>query len=254
MDGVSQDFQVWPQHAAAVYGRALAGGPLVVCEHAARTIPPGLNDLGLPQEALVSHVAWDIGALDVALRLSAHLGAACVAGTISRLVYDCNRPLEAAGAIPEESEIYKIPGNQGLSPAQRQQRFDAVHQPFHDAVDHVAKRAGTASALITVHSFTPIYHGKPRDTELGLLFDADPRLAQALLKATGPTGLKAALNVPYGPQDGVMHTLHLHGQNRGIPHVMIEIRNDLVDTPGKAQSMADRLFPALQMALAEVCP
>lgn len=254
MNGISQDFQVWPQHAAAVYGYAVAGGPLVVCEHAARTIPPGLNDLGLPPEALVSHVAWDIGALDVALRLSAHLGAPCIAGTISRLVYDCNRPLEAAGAIPEKSEIYQIPGNQGLSVSQRRQRFDAVHQPFHDAVDHVANGAGNLSALLTVHTFTPVFHGKPRRTELGLLCDADPRLAKALLKAVEPTGLKAALNAPYGPQDGVMHTLQRHGQKRDIPHVMIEVRNDLVDTPRKAQSMADRLYPAVQSALAEVRP
>ena len=110
---------------------------VLVCEHASAFIPEEFGGLGLTRDAASSHAAWDIGALDVAKFLSSGLGAPLVAGRVSRLVYDCNRPLESAGAIPAKSEIYDVPGNVGLSDEERQRRYDLIHQPFHAAVANI---------------------------------------------------------------------------------------------------------------------
>lgn len=252
MSAAVQENQLWPQRAAALYGRPGTSRLVLVCEHASAFIPPALDGLGLSDAARTSHIAWDIGALDVARRLSARLDAPLVAGTISRLVYDCNRPLEAPGSIPLRSEVHEVPGNAELSEAERRTRHAHVHAPFHETVSWVLDAAGPEAALVTVHSFTAVYHGARRALELGLLFDRDPRLARRLCGEAQEAGFRAELNAPYGPQDGVMHTLNLHGAARGIPHVMIEVRNDLIDTAASAEAMADRLAPMIGAVCHEV--
>ena len=228
------------------------GGWLLVCEHASRRIPDALDGLGLSPAASCSHAAWDIGALDVAHALSDALDAPLVAGDISRLVYDCNRPLAAPDCIPARSEIYDIPGNAALDDAGRQQRFDQVHTPFHDAVARVRESwqpAQAAPVLVTIHSFTPVYNGATRAVELGFLYHAQPAAAQALLAVEQARGRYAsALNEPYAATDGVTYTLEKHGEAQALPAVMIEIRNDLIDTPEKAQAMARHLAVSLTQA------
>jgi len=245
-----QETDIWPQQAAALYGRPGRGGFVLVCEHGSAFIPPGLNDLGVDAATRASHAAWDIGALDVARRLAAHLAAPLVSGAISRLVVDCNRPPEVDSAMPAQSEIYPIPGNATLSPQDRALRIAHVHTPFHDQLGWVLDQAGAGTVLVTIHSFTPVYHGRRRAVELGLLHAQEPDFARAMLAAAAPTGLNCALNAPYGPTDGVMYTLERHGVARGIPHVMVEIRNDLIDTARSADAMADRLLPVLHQAKA----
>lgn len=217
------------------------GGFVLVCEHAGNYIPPELGDLGLPPGLMTSHIAWDPGALPVARELSRLLDAPLVAQRISRLVYDCNRPPEAASAIPEHSETHRVPGNVGLSVAARQSRVEAVYQPFHAAV---AGRldACVAPVLVTVHSFTPVYNGVQRDLDVGILHDSDSRMADAMLRHSGAAdGLTVRRNEPYGPADGVTHTLCRHALPRGLGNVMIEIRNDLIRDGGSQQAMASRL-------------
>ena len=233
--------------------RANGRGPIVlVCEHASPVIPPQFDGLGLNPEAAGSHAAWDIGALQVAQALSAALDAPLVAGGISRLVYDLNRPLEARDAIPERSEVYAVPGNCGLSEAERQARFEQIHEPFHAALAEVLDGRETA-ALVTIHSFTPIYRGVPRDVEIGYLFHENSAMADAALLAERMQGrYRAALNAPYGPQDGVTYTLKKHGEARGIPSLMIEVRNDLVATRDTARAMAAHLFPSIEAGLEAV--
>jgi predicted N-formylglutamate amidohydrolase len=227
-------------------------GPFVlVCEHAAREIPEEFAGLGLSADARDSHAAWDIGAMEVAVALSDQLDAPLVAGGVSRLVYDLNRPLDAASAIPERSEIHDVPGNRGLDAAARRDRFERVHEPFHNALSGVLDARTGPVSLVTVHSFTPVYNGVRRAVELGFLHHDDARLALACLAREQAAGTyRAALNEPYGKADGVTYTLARHGEARGLAPLMIEIRNDLIATTDTAQAMAAHLAGTLTAAQA----
>lgn len=235
-------------------GNRAGDGPVVIlCEHAAHDIPERYRGLGLDPAHARSHAAWDPGARAVALLLSQALDAPIVSSRVSRLVYDCNRPPEAASAMPERSEIIDVPGNRNLTPAQRQERIDSVYRPFCDAVtDVLTDRAARdlPTALITVHSFTPIYHGQERAVEIGILHDADTRLADELLaRADRLPHCRIRRNDPYGPEDGVTHSLQRHGIDNGLPNVMIEIRNDLIATPEGQEMMAGKLLQLIRPAL-----
>lgn len=225
------------------------GPVLLICEHASNHIPDDLGGLGISAQTHVSHAAWDIGALDVAKAMSQQLDAPLVAGAISRLVYDCNRPLSAPDCIPARSEVHDIPGNAGLNGAVRQARFDRVHAPFHDAV--TGQIAETRpSVLVTVHSFAPVFNGHTREVELGFLYHSVPDIAQALLAQVQKYGtFRSALNEPYAATDGVTYSLQKHGEALSLPAVMIEIRNDLIDTAEKAQAMAQHLSVSLNAVL-----
>ncbi|WP_238368426.1 N-formylglutamate amidohydrolase [Mesobacterium pallidum] len=241
----------WP--AVASWNAGGRAPVVLVCEHASAFIPPALNGLGLDATARVSHVAWDIGALDVARRLSAVLDAPLVAGQVSRLVYDCNRPPEAAGAIPERSEIYDIAGNRDLSDDARAARVRAIHDPFHAAVaatlDRQEARCGKV-ALVTVHSFTPVFFGKRRELDLGYLYHETGAIAEVAVAVEAGRGrYTAAVNAPYSIADGVTYTLARHAEGKGRDSVMIEIRNDLIETEAGAEAMADHLAGTLAQAM-----
>lgn len=227
---------------------------LLVCEHASRRLPKSLGTLGLDAATLESHIAWDIGGLAVAERLSDALDATLVAQTYSRLAYDCNRPPESPAAVPATSEIFDVPGNRGLSAADLKARADSFYHPFQGAIAEIVaarRAAGRRVALVTIHTFTPIYFGKPRAVEIGVLHDADARLADALLAALGAAtaGLRVERNEPYGPADGVTHTLRLQALPLGLLNVMIEIRNDLVRAAEGQDKVARILAGALSEAL-----
>lgn len=218
---------------------------VLVCEHASRLIPERLGTLGLPPEALESHIAWDPGALAVSRIMARNLDATLIHQRFSRLAYDCNRPPESPGAMPEKSEIYPVPGNAGLSETARMERAEALYFPFRDRIAAVVRQRiaeGRAPILVTMHSFTPVYFGKPRSVEVGILHDADSRLADLVLSAAERTGLyDARRNEPYGPADGVTHTLKVHGLENGLLNVMIEVRNDLIHDENSQGVMADYL-------------
>lgn len=206
---------------------------LLVCEHASSKLPASLGSLGLPVDALTAHIAWDPGALAVARKLSARFDATLVFQNISRLAYDCNRPPESPDAMPAVSEVFEIPGNRNIEPAERQARVDEIYRPWQRQLrETIAARraAGRKTAIVTIHTFTPVYKGVPRSVEIGILHDHDTRLADEML-ARGGTGSRfvVARNEPYGPKDGVTHTLIEHGLANGLLNVMIEIRNDLVN-------------------------
>ena len=224
---------------------------VLVCEHASHRLPKSLGTLGLPESELQRHIAWDIGAEKVARLLSRRIDAPLVLQRYSRLAYDCNRPPDSADAMPEISETTHIPGNRHLSPDDKLMRTREIYRPFHAAIaDLLDGRAaeGASSVVVTIHSFTPVYKGKPRAVELGILHDRDRRLADQLL--TSFPAVDARLNEPYGPEDGVLHTLNLHAAPRGLRHAMIEIRNDLLlDDRGQAE-WAERLSAALVHAAA----
>lgn len=236
--------------AAVVRNADGRGRAVLVCEHASRTIPAALNGLGLSAEAGLSHAAWDIGARDVAEGLSRALDAPLVESRISRLVYDCNRPPEAPDAMPPRSERFDIPGNEGLSEAQRAARVREVFDPFSALLAQVIADRTAPPVLITVHSFTPVYLGRRREVQIGILHDTDTRLADAMLDvAVRHTGLIVRRNEPYGPDDGVTYTLRRHGIAHGLVNVMIEIRNDLLSAEGDRADMAAMLSGWLTQAI-----
>ena len=228
---------------------------VVVCEHASHRIPDGLGDMGLSAEALRSHIAWDPGALPVAQALAQQLNGVLVHGGVSRLVYDCNRPPEAPDAMPECSEDTPIPANLELSANARQQRIESVYVPFCQGLEDVLIRHHrTLKLMVTVHSFTPIYRGTPRDVELGLLHGQDARFAKAMLaSAAHELPLVTRLNEPYSAADGVAHTLDLHAAPNGLLNVMIEIRNDLIQTAEQQRVMANCLAPWINRTIAPFC-
>jgi predicted N-formylglutamate amidohydrolase len=224
---------------------------VLVSEHASNRLPKSLGTLGLPESELQRHIAWDIGAEQVARLLSRLIDAPLVLQRYSRLAYDCNRPPDAADAIPEISETTHIPGNRNLSPDDKLMRIHEIYRPFHAAIaDLLDRRAatGTRSMVVTIHSFTPVYKGKGRAVELGILHDRDTGLADQLITSF-PT-VDARRNEPYSPDDGVLHTLNLHAAPRGLRHAMIEIRNDfLLDERGQVE-WAERLSASLVHAAA----
>lgn len=223
---------------------------VLVCEHASNAIPEALAGLGLDSDARQSHVAWDLGALDLARMLSLRMDAPLVISTVSRLVYDCNRPPHAPGAMPQKSELIEVPGNRSLTGAQRQQRIAEVYEPFCALLKNVLdQNTARTPALVTVHSFTPVYFGEQRTVELGLLHDRDDRLARSMLNGSDVTGLRTELNAPYSALDGVMHTLTEHALQRGWLNVMLEVRNDLLALPGAPDRYADALSVLLAKGL-----
>lgn len=228
------------------------GDLVLVCEHASNAFPAAWGDLGLTEAQREAHIAWDPGALPVARTLAEVLNATLVEARVSRLIYDLNRPPHSKGAMPEVSEIFEIPGNKDLSEAARLARTRAIYLPFHDALRaHLAERlaARRPTQIITVHSFTPIYHGTQRAVEFGVIHDADPSLAQAIVaEARAQTPLKTELNAPYSAADEVTHTLALHATPMGLRNAMLEIRNDLIATPETQESMALTLAPVLRSA------
>ena len=230
-----------------------AGRVVLLCEHASARIPAEYNGLGLSDADRLSHAAWDPGARDLTLLLSQALDAPVVASTVSRLVYDCNRPPEAASAMPEKSERIEVPGNVGLSQPQRDARTAAIYDPFCAAVAKVLDGRGSDTVVVTVHSFTPVYFGQPRAVELGLLHDEDSRLVDAMLTQVDQiSGRSIARNEPYGPQDGVTHSLRLHAISRGLANVMIEVRNDLLRSDEQVATVADEILALLRPAMQEI--
>jgi predicted N-formylglutamate amidohydrolase len=229
---------------------------LFVCDHASNRIPAALGTLGLGEEALQSHAAWDPGAYRLATQLAGLLDATLVSSGFSRLVYDVNRPPDSPQAIRAASEIYDIPGNHDLSEAEREARAGAIYAPFHEKITElldIRMARGQPTVLITLHSFTPVYHGQTRNVELGILHDRDTRLADAVLDiAPRFTPLKTERNQPYGPDDGVTHTLAKHAIPRGLLNVMIEVRNDLIASEDGQSSIAEILSAMLPDALGRV--
>ncbi|MFN7225465.1 MAG: N-formylglutamate amidohydrolase, partial [Paracoccaceae bacterium] len=160
---------------AIVENRDATSAILLVCEHASNAFPEPWGDLGLTEEQRVAHVAWDPGALDLARALSARLDAVLVHAPVSRLIFDLNRGPDRADAMAEKSEVHVVPGNQNLTPVDRLFRTDALYLPFHGMLHgEIARRLalGRATVMVTIHSFTPVYNGRPRSVEFGVIHDA----------------------------------------------------------------------------------
>jgi predicted N-formylglutamate amidohydrolase len=223
---------------------------MLICDHASNRIPRRLGDLGLGTEALMDHIAWDPGAAGVARDLSVLLDAPLVLSAFSRLVIDCNRPLASAESIAEQSAGTEVPGNRGLTSAQRRQRVDEVFRPYHRAIDaRLDAGSGPSCLLLSIHSFVADLGGVRRPWSIGVSNRQDRRLALCLIKALqdqnlGPVGD----NEPYGIEDAYDYSLPAHGERRGIAHAMIEIRQDGLRNPSDARRWAEGLAVACHRA------
>ena len=218
---------------------------VLTCDHASNFLPPEFGTLGLAQDDLSRHIAWDPGALPVARQMAAALDATLVETRISRLVIDCNRPLDAPDLVPPVSETTTIPGNTNLSDKQRAARVAISWQPFHDTIERIVEdrlARGLKTWLVSVHSFTPVYKGRKRPWHIGIIHDDDRRLAAPLIAALQRlAGVTVGVNEPYSPADRVYYTLERHARSRGLPCAMIEIRNDEISGEAGQRRWADLL-------------
>ncbi len=229
---------------------------VVICDHGGRRLPRSLLDLGLSEGALTTHIAWDIGARGVARRLATLLDAFLIRQRYSRLVIDCNRPLEALDSITTLSERTPIPGNQNLALDAARLRAREIFHPYHDQIRGELDRrreTGRPGLLVAVHSFTPVFLDVARPWHIGILYNRDPRLAEPLLELLRDEGdLVVGRNQPYAVSDLTDFSVVHHGERRGIPHVEIEIRQDLIADPAGQNVWAERLARLLPAAAQSV--
>jgi predicted N-formylglutamate amidohydrolase len=222
---------------------------LLTSDHFGRAIPHQLGDLGLSESELKRHIGWDIGIAGVARKLSELLDAHLIAQRYSRLVIDCNRPLNAPSSIPRISEATLIPGNEGLSreaaDARRREVFDPYHRRISEVIDH-RLREGIPTVLISLHSFTPVYAGIRRPWHVGTLYQKDTRLPPLLLKGLRAAGdLVVGDNEPYAVSEETDYTIPVHGEARGLMNTGIEIRQDLISDHAGEIQWAERLAAIL---------
>lgn len=225
---------------------------LLLCDHAANALPPAYGDLGLPPEALASHIAHDIGAAAVTRTLAGAYGAGAVLGRYSRLLIDLNRGLDDPTLVMRLSDGQIIPGNAHADADEIARRARLFHTPYHDEVARQAMRVEALGqpALVSLHSFTPSWKGVARPWEVGVLYDRDRRLADPLMRHLEEAGFTVGDNLPYsGALEG--DTMNRHGTRMGRPHVLIEMRQDLVGSEATAAGFAGRLKPVLDRALAD---
>ncbi len=205
---------------------------LLVCDHASCRIPRALGDMGLDPFARRCHLAIDIGAGPLTEMLAASLGVTAVVQNYSRLVVDCNRQLMDPSAFLEYGDGILVPGNRNLRQADKDLRASALYWPYHVAIGEQIERlakAGPQPALISIHSFTPVLNGEAREWQMGVLWDRDEKMREIFLDGLRRGGYRVGDNEPYSgkaPQD---FTIDHHAEEIGLPHVGIEIRQDLID-------------------------
>jgi predicted N-formylglutamate amidohydrolase len=233
-------------------GRGLA---VLVCDHASARIPRRLGTLGLKEADRLRHVAWDIGTAKLARRLSQILDAPLALSGYSRLVVDCNRPLDEASAFCTSSEDVEVPGNAGLSDADKAARAEVFYWPYQDAVHAMVEaRMGGARppVMISIHSFTPTWHGRARPWHIGVHYRLDRRLAALALAALrADPALTVGENEPYPVALDEDYTVPVHAELRGLPYVLFEVRQDLIGDEAGIEAWADRLGAILANALSD---
>jgi predicted N-formylglutamate amidohydrolase len=239
-----------PDEGPAVEIREGGGAFVVVCEHASNRVPKALGTLGLSPPNLERHIAWDPGAAELAAGIAGRLAGTTVMQRFSRLVIDCNRDPGDSDAIAAFSEDTRIPANLDLTPDDFQRRVAALWTPFHAALEQLLERRKAArrlTGLATIHSFTPVYRGVSRPWHVGIISTAERSLADAMLGILRrDKHLIVGDNQPYSSKDRVDYTIRRHGRDRGLPHVMIEVRNDLLRAAKDIAAWGERLADALR--------
>ena len=226
---------------------------LIVCDHASNALPAGYGTLGLDSAQLKRHIGYDIGANEVTREAARLLGAPAVLANFSRLLIDTNRGEDDPTLIMRLSDGAVVPGNAGYDEAERRRRLNTYYAPYHAAIDAAiddAIAAGHPPVILSIHTFTENWHGRPRPWHAGILWDKDPRLAAPMLAALhAEPGLVIGENVPYtGQLEG--DCLYRHGTRRGLAHALIEIRQDLLREAAGQLEWAERLARVMGELLA----
>lgn len=231
---------------------ALDGGLILLCDHASNALPPEYGSLGLAAEQFQRHIAWDIGAAAVTRALAARFGAPAVLTRFSRLLIDPNRGADDPTLVMKLSDGAIVPGNVAADAAEVDRRRGLFWRPYRETAGRLIDEmtaTGNPPGIVSIHSFTPSWRGRARPWEVGLLWDSDPRMAQGLMER-----FEAALASPVGdnePYDGALvgDTLYELGTARGLAHVIVELRQDLIASEAGAQRwagiVADALAPVL---------
>jgi predicted N-formylglutamate amidohydrolase len=225
---------------------------LLACDHAGRLLPRRLGTLGLTPADRERHIAWDIGIAAVSSLVAEARGAVLIRQNYSRLVIDCNRPLTVLESIPHLSETTDIPGNLHIDAAERQARVDGIFVPYHARIAAELdrrERAGRPTVLVSMHSFTPVYAGVARPWHAGVMYQRDPRLAGIMLDLLrAEADLVVGDNEPYAVTDVGDYTIPVHGERRALPHVALEVRQDLIADAAGQRRWADLLVRLLPLA------
>jgi predicted N-formylglutamate amidohydrolase len=237
--------------------RVVTGEPdspfLLTCDHGGRVLPRALGTLGLSGHDLERHIAWDIGAAQLAEHLARALGSFLIVQTYSRLVIDCNRPLHAKSSIAEISEATVVPGNQGVSATEAERRAAAIFRPYHARIDDELERRRKASlptTYIAVHSFTPRFLETDRKVEVGVLYGRDPRFAHRVLeRLRRASRWVVGDNEPYAVSELSDYGVIQHAERRSLPYVELEIRQDLIAEEGGQVEWAGILAAILRDAV-----
>lgn len=234
----------------AAEGQAARGPWLLIADHAGRAIPRRLGWLGLDEQDLQRHIAWDIGALAVSKHVSEMLNAPLVYQRYSRLVIDCNRQLHAHDSIPALSEYTQIPGNQDLSEEDRLARQQEIHAPYHARIADLLDRwEGPPPIIVAMHSCTPRYKEQVRSMEIGCIYGDDRRFAGRVLEVLqGSVGPTAVDNQPYQVDMQKDYSIPVHAESRGLAYVEFEIRQDLIAEAAGALQWARTVADALDAA------
>lgn len=225
-------------------------GFLLTADHAGRLIPAALQKLGLDEQDLSRHIAWDIGIAEVTRRLAAGLGAAAIYQVYSRLVIDCNRQPSVASAFPLISEATEIPGNIGLTDADKASRQAEVFEPYHQQIARMIAGYGAGRPVyVAMHSFTPVYLGAARPMEVAVLYHRYPRFSKILAELLrGEAGLVVAENEPYRVSDETDYGVPVHAEAAGLDYAEIEIRQDLIADDAGQEKWAEILTRLLPVA------
>jgi predicted N-formylglutamate amidohydrolase len=227
---------------------------LFTCDHASNAIPRALDGLGLTPDEVSQHIGWDIGAAAVTRLLAPLLDGPAVISGYSRLVIDCNRDPSDPSSIPAASDGINIPGNRAIANRARLRRRAACFDPYHAAIQarlDASRAAHIVPAFISIHSFTPVMNGLARPWHVGILWDRDGRIPLPLLAALrGDAAITVGDNEPYSAREPVGYTVHHHAAARGLPHVAVELRQDLIATDAGAAAWAERMAAALRPILA----
>ena len=221
-----------------------------VCDHASHALPARLGGLGISEAALCGHTGWDPGAAAVTELLAARFGAPAAFSGYSRLVIDCNRDPDDPTSILEESDGIPVPGNRGLAAAARAWRRDALFEPYHAAIEDMLDGCRMLRAFVSVHSFTPrLAGGALRPWHVGVFWNESVGLARPFMAALAAPGILVGDNLPYSGRSRRGYTTRRHAEPRGIPHIGLEVRNDLIRSEAGAALWAGRIGDALAAAL-----
>jgi predicted N-formylglutamate amidohydrolase len=224
----------------------------LTADHAGRAIPAALGDLGVSPAEMERHIAWDIGIAGTTEHLSQLLDATAVLQAYSRLVIDCNRDPSWPSAMPEISEHTPIPGNVNLTPEDRAARVNAIFKPYHDRITALLDArldAGRRTIVVAMHSFTPVFKGESRAMQVGVLYNKDPKFAHILLELLEAEGdLTVGDNAPYAITENSDYGIPVHAEKRTLPHVEVEIRQDLLADLQGQMAWAKRFARLLRAA------